>query len=62
MAEAFLRLRNGEGTSTDRLLIEHEIAEAAFTRRNPSTTYEDAHEHANTVANWEAAMKQRGDG
>lgn len=61
MAEAFLRLRNGEGTPTDRLLIEHEIAEAGFTRQNPSTTYEDAHEYANSVANWELALR-RGEG
>lgn len=60
MAEAFLRLRNGDGTPTDRLLIEHEIAESLYTRRNPSTTYEDAHDHANSVANWEAAMKEGG--
>lgn len=61
MAEAFLRLRNGEGTATDRLLIEHEIAESVFTRQNPSTTYEDAHEYANSVANWELAFR-RGEG
>ncbi|WP_199423030.1 hypothetical protein [Actinotalea solisilvae] len=60
MAEAFLRLRSGDATPTDRLLIRHEIAESAYMRSHPGASYAEAHAHANSVANWQAALDRRG--
>lgn len=57
MSEAFLRLRNGEGTATDRLLLQHELAESDYLRAHPNATYREAHAHANGAANWEDAVK-----
>lgn len=57
MSEAFLRLRAGEGTPTDRLLLQHELAESQYVREHPGATYREAHAHANGVANWEDAVR-----
>jgi hypothetical protein len=56
MADAFLRLRNGQGTDVDRLLLQHEIAESAFMRDHPGAAYQTAHQHATGVADWEGAV------
>ena len=58
MAEAFVRLRSGEGTDLDRLLLRHEIEESAYARAHPGSTYEDAHAAANQVANWEKRLRE----
>lgn len=52
-AEAWLRLRQGEATPTDLVMLRHEIAEAAYEAAHPGATYRESHAHANTVANWE---------
>ncbi|ACQ79306.1 hypothetical protein Bcav_1045 [Beutenbergia cavernae DSM 12333] len=59
-AEAFYRLRNGEGTPTDHLLLRHEIAESAYVRDHPGATYLEAHEHANSIADWHSARMREG--
>lgn len=61
MADAILRLRRGEATPEDHILVEHEIAESAYVRDHPGSTYEEAHAYANGIANWEAAMQGTGE-
>jgi len=58
-AEAWLRLRSGQGTDVDLVFLRHEVAEAAFMKVHPGATYREAHAHANAIANWEQLMKQR---
>lgn len=58
MAEAFLRLREGKATEADVVLIKHESAEAKYVLENPEATYREAHQHANTVANWEELVRR----
>ena len=57
MAEAFQRLRDGQGTPTDRLLLQHEIAEARYMDAHPGASYEEAHRHATSVADWDGAVR-----
>lgn len=62
MAEAFDRLRSGQGTPTDRLLLQHEIAESRYMDAHPGASYEEAHRHATSVADWDGAVRrERGD-
>jgi hypothetical protein len=58
-AEAWLRLRDGRGTSADHVMLRHEIAEAAYVDSHPGAAYSEAHAHANSVANWEAILMGR---
>ena len=53
MAEAWLRLRSGYALPEDVALIEHESAEAHFYDAHPGATYEEAHQAANGVSNWQ---------
>lgn len=59
MAEAWLRLSEGRGTSTDKLLLDHELTELKYLEANPGATYNDAHAAANQTANWERAMGRK---
>ena len=52
MAEAWLRLRSGRGTSQDVTLLEHESAEHNYYVSHPGSTYSQAHAAANQIANW----------
>lgn len=53
MAEAWLRLRSGHALPEDVALLEHESAEAAYYDAHPGATYEEAHQAANEVSNWQ---------
>ncbi|MFG2500794.1 hypothetical protein ACGFSB_21585 [Streptomyces sp. NPDC048441] len=55
IAEAWIRLRAGRYTSSDLLLLEHELAEHRHYVENPGSPYSEAHAAANEVANWEAS-------
>jgi hypothetical protein len=57
IAEAWSRLQGGESTELDRLLLQHELAESRFLEANPGSTYNAAHDYANSVANWQQAMR-----
>ncbi|MFD8098196.1 hypothetical protein ACFV24_01550 [Nocardia fluminea] len=59
MAEAWLRLSEGRGTATDRLLLDHELTELRYLEANPGATYNDAHVVANQAANWESAVGRK---
>lgn len=56
-AEALIRLSKGRGTATDRLLIEHEIAEARYMKTHPGCTYQEAHQAINPQYDWQSAVK-----
>ena len=56
IAEAWIRLSDGRGTALDRLLLQHEFAEMEYLKRHPSADYTEAHDYANTVANWQQAI------
>jgi hypothetical protein len=60
IAEAWNRLANGTSTSTDRLLLQHELAESNYLATHPGATYNDAHSAANDVANWQQAITEGG--
>jgi uncharacterized protein YukE len=53
IADAWIRLRSGNGLPEDHLLLEHEIAELGYLRDNPGATYQEAHRFANSNYNWE---------
>jgi len=53
MAEAWLRLRSGHPVAEDVALLEHESAEARYYDEHPGATYEEAHQAANAVSNWQ---------
>lgn len=55
-AEAWMRLRQGEATPNDLVMLRHEVAEAAYEAAHPGATYREAHAHANTIANWESLL------
>ena len=57
IAAAWDRLREGKGTPTDALLLEHELAEIEIMRRNPDLTYLEAHRQANQQFNWQEAIE-----
>lgn len=61
-AEALLRLRSGVGTPEDILLLKHEWAESEYLLAHPGAKYEEAHLHANAVADWWSSVQLRGDG
>ena len=60
MAEGMLRLRNGQGTAVDKLLLKHEIAESAYMKAHPGVPYEEAHAAATKVADWWKAVQEGG--
>jgi hypothetical protein len=53
MAEAWLRLRSGRQRPEDVALLEHELAESRYYHDHPGSTYEQAHNAANQVSNWQ---------
>ncbi|WP_460793283.1 toxin glutamine deamidase domain-containing protein, partial [Micromonospora sonneratiae] len=59
IAEAWIRLREGRPLDTDRILLEHELAELGHQQANPGATYRDSHVHANSLHNWEAVVPGR---
>jgi hypothetical protein len=52
MAEAWLRLRSGDYLPQDVTLLEHELAEHNYYVQHPGSTYREAHDAANQVADW----------
>ena len=52
IAEAWTRLRSGNPTDLDIILLRHEYAEMRYYQSHPGSTYAEAHEAANEVANW----------
>jgi len=52
MAEAWLRLRSGIYLPQDLSLLEHELAEHNYYVDHPGSTYREAHDAANQVADW----------
>jgi hypothetical protein len=54
MAEAWLRLRSGSFLPQDLTLLEHELAEHNYYVQHPGSTYREAHDAANQVADWAA--------
>ncbi|MGV9409180.1 zeta toxin family protein [Nocardia sp. NPDC003693] len=59
IAEAWMRLSRGEPLPADIRLLEHELAEADFLRRNPDATYREAHAYANSQSDWESDIPNR---
>ncbi|MGX1806327.1 zeta toxin family protein [Nocardia sp. NPDC055321] len=59
IAEAWMRLSRGVPLPADIRLLEHELAEADFLRRNPDATYREAHAYANSQSNWESDIPNR---
>ncbi|HEU4421334.1 MAG TPA: hypothetical protein VFR67_02205, partial [Pilimelia sp.] len=59
IAEAWIRLREGRHLDADLILLEHELAEAAYAREHPDATYPEAHAYANERYNWEIIEPQR---
>lgn len=58
MAEAWLRLRGGRPLPQDVGLLEHELAELRYWRQNPRALYDEAHQAANRVADWESSVPE----
>lgn len=56
IADAWIRLRSGKSLPEDRLLLEHELAEARHMKVNPNSTYQQAHREANKTYNWEKSQ------
>ncbi|MFC8848980.1 MULTISPECIES: WXG100 family type VII secretion target [unclassified Micromonospora] len=56
MAEAWLRLRQGDPLPEDFVLLEHELAELRYYQAHPQADYREAHLAANRVSNWEASI------
>ncbi|WP_269859402.1 hypothetical protein [Streptomyces sp. RPT161] len=52
MAEAWIRLRSGQHTPADVLLLEHELAEHRYYVAHPGAPYTEAHAAATKVADW----------
>jgi hypothetical protein len=52
-ASAWIRLTNGNPSPSDIVLLEHELAEGNYFRANPDALYSDAHNYANSIANWQ---------
>jgi hypothetical protein len=52
MGEAWLRLRSGDYLPQDVTLLEHELAEHNYYVQHPGSTYREAHNAANQVADW----------
>ncbi|GEM31565.1 hypothetical protein NN3_25720 [Nocardia neocaledoniensis NBRC 108232] len=59
IAEAWMRLSNGTARPEDMVLLEHELAEAAYYAAHPGASYREAHDHANTHFNWESNIPPR---
>lgn len=57
IASAWIRMQRGETIDYDRMLLEHEIAEARHWQNNPNAVYSEAHDAANSVSNWETHRK-----
>lgn len=57
-AEAWGRLETGTATDLDRLFLEHELAEVRYLGAHPGAAYREAHNAANTVADWNAAYRK----
>lgn len=53
IADAWIRMSDGRARPEDLRLLEHELAEQRYMADNPSATYREAHQHANTTSNWE---------
>lgn len=53
IVKAFERLRTGEHTDSDILLLNHEFAELTYMRNKKYNVYENAHKMANRKYNWE---------
>ena len=53
IAEAWIRMAEGRATPEDLALLRHEVAEFNYLSDHPGATYSEAHQHANTVSNWQ---------
>jgi uncharacterized protein YukE len=53
IADAWIRMSDGRARPEDIKLLEHELAEQRYMVDNPGASYRDAHQHANSVSNWE---------
>ncbi|MFJ4474337.1 ICP22 family protein [Streptomyces xanthochromogenes] len=53
IADAWIRLRSGNGLPEDHILLEHEVAELTYLRDHPGATYQEAHRVANETYNWQ---------
>ncbi|WP_335992035.1 hypothetical protein [Glycomyces sp. MUSA5-2] len=52
-ASAWIRLVNGNPSESDIVLLEHELAEGTYFQNNPDAPYSEAHNYANSIANWQ---------
>ncbi|WP_067695665.1 toxin glutamine deamidase domain-containing protein [Nocardia jejuensis] len=59
IAEAWMRLSRGVPLQADITLLEHELAESAYLRQHPDATYREAHEYADSKANWVDVLPPR---
>ena len=57
IVKAFERLRTGEHTDTDIILLMHEYSELTFMKNKKYNIYEIAHKKANEKFNWQEALK-----
>ncbi|MFC8527917.1 hypothetical protein [Nocardia sp. NPDC057227] len=59
IAEAWIRLRNGNPLPEDLVLLRHELTESRIMRAEPELTYQQAHQRANDRHNWQANIPPR---
>jgi hypothetical protein len=52
IAEAWVRLREGQHLPEDLVLLEHELTESNYLSEHPGATYREAHEFANQSYDW----------
>lgn len=56
IADAWIRMRNGNPLPEDLVLLQHELRELTYLRDNPGVTYQEAHRHANELHNWQSQV------
>ncbi|GLY01594.1 hypothetical protein [Actinoplanes sp. NBRC 101535] len=59
IAEAWIRLREGNPLPEDLVLLNHELAESNHMRAHPDADYTTAHQHANEQHNWQDIVPGR---
>ncbi len=58
IAQAFERLKRGEHTDIDILLLNHELLELTYIKNKKYNIYETAHKMANKKYNWQRRLKE----
>ncbi len=58
IAQAFERLKRGEHTDIDILLLNHELLELTYIKNKKYNIYEVAHKMANKKYNWQRRLKE----